>query len=704
MAAALFLVFAYLVSRGAGTREHRPLFVLEAFAALLTWLVAVQPTFVKELSSSEPGQVIALVDTSRSMQVARGSTPRVEIAARAVEGLPDEVTVFSFGDEVAAVPDDEPLSATAERSDLGRALEEVALTEDLGAVVVISDGALTDLPIDPRVRVHAFAVDPDGELMDDSVVEVAADAMVFQRQVAKARVTVRSLGRGAQVIPVTLSREGEVVSETVVTLNEEGVGSVNLEFVERQLGRAVYHVSIPTPDGDAVPKNNSRAFLVDVVRDRLRVLLVAGHPTWDVRFLRELIKKDGSIDLISFFILRTNADLSMANPDELALIPFPTDELFREHLGSFDVIVFQDFDFGPYQMEGYLPRIRDYVRRGGSFAMIGGERSFSVGGYAETPIAEVLPVTLPPTTAGTRSLDLSRFSPVMQDEVARHPIVGLAAAPDESAALFRGLPELIGSNRFRGVKAGASVLLSRPRGGAPILVVGESGQGRVLAFASDGSWRWGVTAGGQSGDASVHERFWDRVLRWLARDPRLEPARLSTDRASYGASAIMRVRGVLRDASYVPRDGSVALSIVALDAAEVEGEAEAESAQVVRVISGEIEAELTAPEVAGAYRVVAREVGNEGAVLAEEAFVVETSGRELADPVARPDVLRELAERSGGSFHDANNPPALSQLDTQRVRHDGVQRIAPMAHPLTIVATILLLGAVFWLRRRRGLR
>ena len=87
-----------------------------------------------------------------------------------------------------------------------------------------------------------------------------------------------------------------------------------------------------------MPENNERAVLVRVTRDKLRVLLLCGAPTWDTRFLRAFLKADPSIDLITFFILRTSSDLTMASPEELSLIPFPTDELFREHLDSFDIV------------------------------------------------------------------------------------------------------------------------------------------------------------------------------------------------------------------------------------------------------------------------------------------------------------------------------------------------------------------------------
>src|SRR5207253_11368170 len=140
-----------------------------------------------------------------------------------------------------------------------------------------------------------------------------------------------------------------------------------------------------------------------VIRDRVRVLLVVGRPSWDVRFLRQLLKRDPNVDLISFFILRTPGVHPRSSQDELSLIPFRTQEIFQEQLKTFDLIIFQNFNHRPYRMSQYLDGIAEYVRDGGAFAMIGGDQSFSAGDYSGTPIEEILPMTLLPV--GAPSID-----------------------------------------------------------------------------------------------------------------------------------------------------------------------------------------------------------------------------------------------------------------------------------------------------------
>ncbi len=550
-----------------------------------------------------------------------------------------------------------------------------------------------------------MAVGADEDLVDDAIATVQADEIGFLRQSARVRVVVRTnRGEGVE-IPVALSLGEEVVRQAVARSDAHGEAVAEIAFTPNELGRGVYRLTIPLAPGDVIPENNERVFLVRVTRDKLRVLLVAGRPSWDERFLRSFLKRDPAIDLISFFILRTGADLTMAAPDELALIPFPTDELFSEHLGSFDLVFFQNFEFGPYQMAGYLPRIRDYVMRGGGFAMIGGDLSFGSGGYAETPLSEILPVQMPPAgTPETRAIVTGRFSPMLSPELSRHPLLSLLPDPPANAEAWARLAPLEGANAITGLARDGQALLFHPErrlpGGErmPLLAVGTAGRGRTLAFGTDTSYRWGISTGGATGDASAYERFWDRAIRWLTKDPTLEPAQITTDRPRYGVGADVRVTAVLRDARYEPLAGrTVRLALVSADGSEVEGQ------EVVTDANGAAEVTLDGPELPGGYRAVAR-LADEVTPLAEEGFVVESGGDELARPAARPEVLAELSERTRGSAYRIEDAPALDRFDTTRTRSLGTESLAPLSSFWAFLALVLLFGAEWILRRAWGRR
>ncbi|MEZ4328162.1 MAG: glutamine amidotransferase [Polyangiales bacterium] len=725
--------------------RRRALLGVRAISLTLLFLVCSRPGCAAEHHETIDGRLRVLFDTSRSVDLALGEPARSAQARAVVTSFleqPDASRArFSrFGAELAettltelsdAYPVDE------ERTRLVESLRRAAADDaelELGAIVVVSDGADTDfeeLPPDFQldgVRVHAVALGVDEDVRDDAIRGLSVDPVGYLRQPLRVRVRVATTLDEPRRLPLRLFHGDELVREQVVSVPASGEVSVSLTLTPQHLGRALYRVSIPVDVDDAVPANNQRSFLVNVRRDKLRVLLVTGQPSWDVRFLRVFLKRDPAIDLISFFILRTANDLTMAPSEELALIPFPTDELFSEHLGSFDVIIFQNFDYAPYEMGAYLPRIRDYVLRGGAFAMIGGDRAFGPGGYAGTPIETILPVGVPPESLPvSRSLVEGRFQPRVVTANRHHPLVALLPDERESLRLWEGLSPLEGANQVTRVSALGRVLLEHPRehalsGGAlPVLAVGRAGEGRVLALMADTSWRWGMSTAGASGDASAYDRFWDRALRWLTKDPTLDPARVATDQERYAAHGRVRVHGEARDEVHEPyASRELSLAIVPAD-----GDVPVVTRAVTTDAGGAFTAELTAPERPGGYRVVVGAPAAPGstgaastqdaatgsasttpgpAALASEWFVVEEGGDELADPRPRPALLRALAERTGGRFVSATALPQLSDFDTRRTRSLGIATRYPFE---SWPALLTLAGALIleWsLRRRWGKR
>ncbi|MFZ1864818.1 MAG: glutamine amidotransferase [Polyangiales bacterium] len=714
---ALFALWLFEIRsiRGESNRRRRiALGALGGLGILAVYLLALQITLVRETFEEVAGGTAVLVDNSRSMTLSGANGERSD-AVRALIAKwqkDDRVSpsVYLFGSSTRGTAWQglrQSYAPTDDETDIRQALSYVlgkSADQDLGSIIVVTDGAderfsAAALGLGSKApAIHAVVVGADEPLDDQAVVSLRADATAYVGVPAVIRAEVRAIGGLRQRdLRVQLWHESQLEQETLVVLDESGRANVAFEVTPKRMGRTLYRVLIPVAPEDEVPENNDRAALLRVGRERLRALLVAGRPSWDVRFLRDFLKRDGSIDLVSFFILRAAADLTAAPTNELALIPFPTDELFREHLGSFDVVIFQNFDYAPYEMATYLPRIRDYVQRGGSFMMIGGDRSFAEGRYSGTAIEEILPVKL-----GAAGIIKGSYKAEVNKALARHPIVALGPDPALTEETWKSLPSLYGANVVSAVKDEAQVLLRHPRArlrnGArlPILVVGEAGRGRVAAFMTDASWRWRFAADDATVGSDEYELFWDRMIRWLTRDPLLEPARLSTNRERYAMGGELVVSGRLRDERYRPMRNAD----VELDFSPTEDQEPALRTSTDQ--DGELRATLRAPNEPGAYEIIASVEGKE---IAREVFVVEQSGDELADLEQHPEELQLLAERTGGRlFLGIGSVPALAELASTSRRAAGLVSKQPLSNPWFISLTIALLGITWIVRRRWGRR
>jgi uncharacterized membrane protein len=718
-AASLVLLVVELVR--APKRGAAPLVAVTGVLALAALVAALlRPVSVTRSGSLVGPRLLVLADASKSIDLPAdgGGTRREEVARalHAIRARASEVraSFLAFGDgEPAEIADPDAPAFTAAavpRSDLVGALESVTRGEGErpSAIVVVSDGRL-DRPAEPGVAaavrealgglavpVHAVPlarVAPRDATI--RAVRVAGAAVAHQPFDLRVEVGCHG-GLACAEIPVVVRElrdqgDPEVLAEGTAKIEGE-TGVVALPLMLHRTGARVLEVSIDAPDGDALPDDDRRFVTIEVSRDRVRLLHIAGRATYDVRALRTWLKADASIDVVAFFILRSPTDDVGASQDELALIPFPVDELFSVHLPSFDAVILQDFNAEVYGLTRHLGALARYVKTGGGLVMVGGPDAFGPGRYAASPISEVLPVALG-REHERPGVDLGWFTPRFTDAGRFAPMLGPLrdVVGDE-------LPPMPGTNLVGHAREGATVLLEHPTLSAgdapmPVLAVAEIGTGRSVALTIDGTHRLGFStfAAGTAGRA--HGALWDGIVGWLMRDPRYESAGVSLARPCLaGEEARLVVRSM-------PADGAeVSVEIARLGTGEVVHRAKvplAPRGAPTEVPIGVLDA--------GGYRATV-EIRHEGgrAPVVRQDFACEKGGDEWADP--RPDVerLRAIAQATGGELVaidelDELELPEATPIDAQRT-------VKPVAPPWAWTsAAAALLGAHWLVRRRRGL-
>jgi uncharacterized membrane protein len=759
LAALVVAVLAALAMATYGLRREKRsgrrlvLVGLRTVTALALIALVLEPGLELMQTARVKGRLLVLLDGSRSMafparSAGSGSAPAAPSQAASRAGLagawlkehaPDltglqerfqiEYATFAGeleGSDLSRLTDAPPTNGA--HTDILGALENAAKPgssgRPLSAVLLISDGAdnekLSHGVEGPEARklrdlgvpVTAMAVGESG-LKDLAVSSLKIDDFAFVRNPLSLEATLKAQGftsPEADGIPVVLTRAGRIIGSQNASLGKDGTAKVKFTFTPDQTGQFVYTVSVPVFPGEAVVENNKRAFVLKVIRDRVRVLLVCGRPSWDERFLRGLLRQDPNVDLVSFFILRGVGDSPHATEDELSLIPFPTEEIFRTQLHSFDLVILQNFAFRPFssqfsalRIDSYFPDLKRYVQEGGALMMIGGENSFGEGGYDDTELAEVLPVSSA-AAAGQTPTDES-FSVRLTTEGRRHPVTQLADSAEESARIWAALPAIPGINPVR-PKPGARVLLEHPLmsigGGqnAPVLVAAEEGRGRSLAITTDASWYWSFVAAG-SGEGNRHyERFYNNAVRWLVRDPDLTPLHLNSEQRQVepGQAAVFELQA--RQSDYGPASGAqITLQIL-----------DAETEKPVTTVRGETGKDgtgrLEVPSLpAGAYRAVATASLNGAEVgRAEDALAVRQSGPESEDPLPHPEILRRIAEVTGGTTGEIPGRfPKIRAVHESEQVEVGRRKEMPLwdrGFPLLLLC--LSLGGEWFLRRRWG--
>ena len=713
----LLLVLAFKGERSISARVLECVFWAAGLGLLCVALAG--PVWVEEEGRVEPGRLAVLIDASRSMSVIENGKPRSESVVQILEHLDGEdVDWYHYGAELAVgTPTEFDFGNTDLESALAALSERVA-GDRLAGVVVITDGLDRGL-LRKRFRRNAgadlqdllpgpltiYQVGQPGKVSDLSIRDVDAGGFAFKLEEFTVKAHLLGVGFEGRTIPVQLERDGSPVSSLQVTLDEAGVGEAVFRIRPDRVGRFTYEVSVPDYDNDAVPSNNRAPVVMRVVRDRIRVLQVAGSPSWDVKVLRRFLKGDPSVDLVSFFILRTNEDIDASYGDnELSLIQFPTEKLFNEELWNFDLVVFQNFDYEPffgYAADGMLDNIRRYVEdEGHAFVMTGGDRSFDLGKYQGTPLERILPLTL--GVVGQKA-DEASFHPALTEAGRRHPITRLTQDAEENQRWWERLHASDGTNLVQGAAKDASVLLVHPERKtssgqpAPVLAVKEAGRGRTMALTTDSSWRWSFSEAAAGRGNQAYLRFWKNAFHWLLAEPTANRVVVETARENYRVGDTVRVVVHARNINFEPMPGaSVQVTVHRME--------EVKEYSGVTGPDGEIVFEIPAAKQ-GPHRVNAKvSLKEQLAGESETVFAVSTRDPELEEVSVDVSFLRWLADRTEGSYHE---PGDLSGpvRDITSGRKVWDRRETRLANAPGLAVLILLCCGLGWVvRRRSGLR
>ncbi len=681
-------------------------FILVAFA--------LNPSLVSREEHRISPAIAVLIDTSQSMGQ-KSESPSTEKATRLdkakrllLEGHSPILRSLNEKYEVNAYELTDPqrsldtgqlhgLQAGRPAGNVNDALERLAENNTLA--VLLSDGNV--VWDDTRAeQIPAMTIpigDPDS-YQDILISRFKAPPIAFRDREVVIDVTIKTHGYNEVTIPVLLKEsERLLTAENIKITSDSGEFTTTLSFTPKEIGQKRLSISIPQQVGENILDNNQINFSLKVMRDKTRILMVSGSPSMNYRFMRTALKSDPSIDLLSFVILRSPSDILNVPAHEMSLIPFPVETIFIKELDSFDLVIFDDFDYSIYLGPDHLESIRNFVKNGGhGFAMIGGPKLFHEGKFSLSPIEDMLPFRFVEQELyrrdGPHRVRLSRAG-------VNHPIMSFSDHMPredlEPARFWPEMPPLDGMNLIEAKNASTVLLESDDGVPYPVLIISEYGEGRVLTLATDDAWKWymGLVARGEG--TQPYLRLVHRMVRWLTKDPSLDPVQIILPETPVSAGQETEVRVQFQGPDPITMTGS-ALSASVLNPEGIKIESRLKSIpqpneQLISFI----------PKNGGIYRITVESPFGK----IEESIVV-AGALERLDAAPDHERLKRIAESTGGKLVSPGDN--ISEVIEERLRtaerYFIEERQFPVwATPFVMIIVIGLLASEWFLRRRWGL-
>ena len=577
------------------------------------------------------------------------------------------------------------------------------------AIVLVTDGINTDGPAladlvdyarSKDVRLFAVGIGDDQPVRDLKLTDLLVEEVVFVDDVVLFEVKLTATGFQRSRAKVVLRRADSpnVLAETTVEVLPNGQPQqLRLQHSPTAEGEFRYVVEVEAQPGELDSDNNRQERTVSVRKQQIRVLLVQAYPSYEFRYLANMLNRDSTIELNTVL---QSADLEHAEQDSTALKGFPVrpDELF-----AYDVIILGDVDPGLLS-NSMIENLVDFVdqpQRGGGLVFISGPRYMPLA-YRDSPLARLMPINLDTARYPDPQQSASGFVVIPTElGLVSAPQMQLGDTPAETLEIWHNLPPLYWMLEAPEVKPTARVLAEHPTllgnqgRPLPVALMQYVGAGKVLFHATDETWRWRHRVGDV-----FFARYWVQTIRYLSRSALSDDSRgatLTADRREYRRGESVRLR---------LRFGDERLAPVADDGVTVVIEHKGHQTQRVKlhrssVSRGVFEGLLTAPAI-GSYHAWVAIPAQEGRAPAAD-FSVEAPPGEFERVQMNAAELRRAADATRGRFYTLDSADRLLG-DLPQGRQVPVESLPPMplwnTWPLLLVFLVLLVTE--WILRKVG--
>ena len=722
-AAILLAVITYRGLAGRGRLRDRIVLTTLRIATLAVMLFCLfRPILVVKAAVPQQNFLAVLIDDSRSMQItdwgtsSRGAFVKQTFGKDApiVKALSERFVLrpFHFSSSAARLASTDDLTFTGAQTRLGAALEgarQELAGLPLAGMVMVSDGAdttdasLTEALLGLKaasVPVFTVGVGRDRLTRDVQIDRVSTPRTALQGTSLVIDAVVTQTGYAGETVSLDVENEGRIVGSQEVKLPMDGEpAAVRVRFTAADPGPRVFTFRIAPRPGELVTQNNARDALIDVADRKEKILYYEGEPRPEMKFLNRAVADDKNLEVVT---LQRTADnkymrVGVENADELAA-GFPKT---REELFAYRGLILGSIEAGAFTGD-QLRMISEFVeRRGGGLLMLGGPRSFAEGGYAGTPVADALPVTLdrPARTLDVLPVARLHVKPTRAGEA--HGVTQIAATEAASSARWADMPVLTSVNAIREVKPGATVLLNgtdERRRDQVVLASQRYGRGKTLAFPVQDSWHWQMDVK-MTVEDQTHENYWRQLLRWLVDSvPSTVEVHTTTERVEPGEPVTL-VADVVDPAYVEVNDARVIAKVSGPKGAPIEV-----PMQWTGERNGEYRATFQAADQ-GLY-VAHVEATRAGKSLGTGSTEVRAtpSDAEYFDATMHAPRLKRIAEETGGRFY---TPETIAGMP-EDLRYTGrgvttVEERELWHMPIVLFALLGLISAEWAYRRAVGM-
>ena len=547
-----FYVYKYTIPEISTFRKSF-LVLLRTLALVLLLFIIFEPilTLAKKIVL-KPINLIYL-DNSRSIQI-KDNTNREKTINDFIDGINKNNLVnnsefFEFGTKVKQVNYDslEYLKfneGSTNFADIFNNAEENK--NNISSIVIASDGVIND-GADPiftaeklNIPVYVLGVGDTSHKNDVELRNILYNEYIYAQNTTEISTSIINKGYSNKNITISLYENNLLQYKTDITLSSNGIQNIKLPYNPKSGGEKKLTISVSKLIDEANYENNKQTFYVKVMSNKVKVLVIAGSPSFDLSFVKNSLEADTNLTVNSITVIAKNKFLNNNNRKKLLdsanvffLIGFPS----KETPANFTNEIINQIKSGnkPY------------------FILLSNGIDF----YTLKQMESDLPFTFSKNPEG-----VNEVQPLISSNESTNPLIQNSSK--DIVSTWNNLPPIYQQGTDFKAKPESDVIakvkINNVPQNNPLIVTRKFGSKKSIAVLAKNIWKWKLLTANQNLD--LFDRFIINCVKWLNASDEQKQVRIKTSKKVYALGEDVEFSAQVYDQSFNPiNDAEVNIKI-----------------------------------------------------------------------------------------------------------------------------------------------
>lgn len=551
----------------------------------------------------------------------------------------------------------------------------------LTSAVIVSDGIINDgnssiyEAEELKFPVYTIGVGDTTKVTDVYINNILNNRFIYKETPTVVAAEISNQNLTGEEVTVSFKENNRIINSQKITLSESGINRVVFDYIPPAEGRQKITIEVSRASGETNFDNNLRSTFIDVLENKLNILIIGGAPSADFSAVYQSLKSVDEYNPNKYLQINSNEFLG---------------ENFEQKLDSAQVLVFVGFPFENTPDE-LIQKVKSKIlEKNLPYFYLLGSNAESIN---LNSINELLPFTQ------TRTFEeVFLAQPNFIDKNS-----SLITSEKNGKLNPDNLPPVAYPNKGFRVKPGCRTIATAKVNNIstefPMIITNNQAGRRSIAFIGGNVWRWEIDS--EINDGNFFDQLLYNSIQWLRVSDRQKKFFVETSKQIYAAGEQITFIAELYDDKLEPVDeGDISIKI--------SGGGNDYSLKLINTELGIYTGSINIPQQ-GDFNYSAEAKLNEVTTAEYEGkFNIGEVDLEKLQTVMNENYLKMLASLTGGTYNYIDeSDEVFRKIET--LNHNKIKETIssvtydPLSLESILLILILLLSAEWFIRKKEGM-